>query len=152
MFSLPLKEHSKTGNPLSLLSARIKENYKNPVVGVIFFFLNYCSDSTFRLKMFSGAFFVHLPAFYRSSVLWTHWLLVSLSLSLNVECVRTTQHSALSHTWLTAISMSVMHIQPLEEHLGSILSLVLLSAEGLRKGRSGGGTIIQPCKRKDGHF
>lgn len=41
--------------------------------------------------------------------------------------------------------MSVL--QPLEEHLGSISSLVLLSAEGIRRG-----AIIQSCNREDGHF
>lgn len=43
--------------------------------------------------------------------------------------------------------MSVIHIQPLEEHLGSIPSLVLLSVEGIRRE-----TIIQPCNREGGHF
>lgn len=37
MFSLPLTEHSYTRKPLSLLSTHIKENYKNPSVGVLFF-------------------------------------------------------------------------------------------------------------------
>lgn len=52
--------------------------------------------------------------------------------SLNVECVQATQHSAHSHPWATAVQMSLILTQPLEEHLGSIPSFVLLSAEGTR--------------------
>lgn len=63
--------------------------------------------------MFVGALSAHLPASYCSDI---------------------TQRSAFSHKWLTAVYMSVIHIQLLEEHLGSIPSLVLLSAEGIRRG------------------
>lgn len=51
---------------------------------------------------------------------------------LNAECVLATHRRALSLTGVTAAQMSVIHIQTLEELLGAVPNLVLLSAEGKR--------------------
>lgn len=88
---------------------------------------------------------MHLPASYCTDVLWTLWLLVTISLSLNVESVQATRPSALSHTWLTAIS--VMHTA-----FGRTSGLHPESCAAEGRGNEKGGTIIQPCNREGGHF